>query len=410
MLNVTNILQQFPILQQEINGKPLVYLDSAATAQKPLCVLDAVRDYYLHSNAPVGRGVYALAATAESIYAAAREKARAFLNAKESTEIIFVPNTTFAVNLVATSFGGMELRTGDRVLISVMEHHSNLVPWQMACAAHGAHLDVIPISDEGVIDIAAYEKLLTPRTKIVAITHVSNVLGTINPIREMIAVAHAQSPRPIPVLVDGAQAVPHLRVDVQELDCDFYVFSGHKIYAPTGSGVLYAQRALLEKMPPYQAGGGMINKVSFERTTFAELPQKFEAGTLDVGAAIGLAAALDFVNAIGIDNIARHEGELLQYATAKLQEIPRLKIIGTAPNPNKAAVISFVFPDIHPHDVATILDSEGIAVRAGHHCAMPLMERLRLPATTRASFGVYNTKDDVDALARALVKTRQMFG
>lgn len=408
MLDTAHIRQQFPLLQRSMHAKPLTYLDSAATTQKPLVVIDALRDYYLKHNAPVLRGVYALSVQAEDVHIAVREQVRAFINAQSSVEIIFVPNTTFATNLVASSFSKMALKSDDRVLVSVMEHHSNLVPWQMACAAYGAHLDVIPMSDDGVIDMAAYARLLTPRTKIVAITHVSNVLGTINPIREMVALAHANKPQSIPVLVDGAQAVPHIAIDVQQLDCDFYVFSGHKIYAPTGSGVLYGKRALLEKMPPYQGGGGMVQRVSFTQpTTFADLPAKFEAGTPDVGGVVGLGAALDFVNSIGIAAIAAHEHELLQYATAQLQQVPQLKIIGTAPQ--KASTISFVFEHVHPHDVATILDNEGIAVRAGHHCAMPLMERLSLPATTRISFGMYNTQEDIDILIQALHKTQRMF-
>lgn len=409
MLDLATIRQQFPILQRKMSGKPLIYLDSAATTQKPRCVIDAVSNCYLQSNAPVGRGVYSLAADAEDVYLHAREKVRAFLNARDNAEIIFVPNTTFAINLVAASFCSIAITAGDRILVSAMEHHSNLVPWQIVCAKYGAHLDIIPITDDGVIDLAAYERLLTPRTKIVAITHLSNVLGTINPIKEMIASAHTQQSHQIPVLVDGAQAAPHLSIDVQDLDCDFYTFSGHKIYATTSSGVLYGKRAWLEKMPPYQTGGGMVDQVNYASSTFAAIPQKFEAGTPDVGGAVGLAAALDFIAALGgVAEVARYEDELLQYATQRLQEIPQLRIVGAALN--KAAVISFVFPDIHPHDVATILDSEGVAVRAGHHCAMPLLQRLGLPATTRVSFGVYNTKEDVDVLVSALHKARQFFG
>lgn len=404
MLDINKIRSYFPILHEQVNGKTLVYLDNAATTQKPLSVINAISDYYLHYNANVGRGVYTLAERATAAYEEVREKVRVFLNAKHKSEIVFVPNATFALNLVAQSFGKNVVKTGDSVLISAMEHHSNLVPWQMLCEEKGAHLDVIPITDEGEIDIVAYEKLLTPRTKILALTHVSNVLGTINPVAQMIQMAHAKQ---IPVLLDGAQAVPHMSVDVQQLDCDFYVFSGHKIYAPTGSGALYVKKEILTKMPPYQGGGSMIKTVSFSKTSYADVPERFEAGTPDIGGVIGLGAALDFMCEVGMASIARHEDKLLHYATSRLKELPQLKIIGEALQ--KTAVISFVFSDIHPHDIATILDSEGIAVRAGHHCVMPLMERFQVPATTRISFAMYNTKNEVDLLIEGLKKVRQMF-
>jgi cysteine desulfurase / selenocysteine lyase len=403
--NPYEIRRLFPLLNQQVHEKPLVYLDNAATTQKPLAVINALCDYYMHENSNIGRSVYALAERATTHYNNVREKTRAFLNAHESCEIIFTPNSTFAVNLVASSLGKLLIGPRDRILVSTMEHHSNFVPWQMLCEEKGAHLDVIPITDDGIIDMYAYDQLLTPQTKIIAISHVSNVLGTINPIKKMIAMARAHGIKA--VLVDGAQAIPHLAIDVQDLDCDFYVFSGHKIYAPTGSGALYGKKTWLEKMPPYQSGGGMIKSVSTTKTTFADLPEKFEAGTPDIGGVIGLGAALDFVKSVGIHNIAQHEKKLLDYATAQLKNIPNLKIIGEAPD--KASVISFVFPDMHPHDIATILDTDGIAVRAGHHCAMPLVvERFHLPATTRLSLAMYTIKEEIDALVKGLLKAREI--
>jgi len=423
-LDIKQMRQCFPILQQLVRGKPLVYLDNAATTQKPLQVIEALSNYYLNHNANVGRGVYLLAEQATSAYNKVREKIRAFINAPSTEEIIFTPNATFAINLVANCFGRIPAHSGvsagDRVLISAMEHHSNLVPWQILCEEKNAHLDVIPISDDGLIDLDAYLQLLTPRTKIVAVAHVSNVLGTINPIKEMIASAHQHG---IPVLIDGTQAAPHLTIDVQQLDCDFYIFSGHKIYAPTGSGVLYGKKTWLETMPPYQSGGGMVKMVNFTKTTYADLPDKFAAGTPNIGSIIGLGAAIDFLTEIGMDKIASYEKELVNYAWYRLGEIPQLKILGppniataitaTASDHQRlhhTTVISFVFPHIHPHDIATVLDDEGIAVRAGNHCAMPLMARLGVPATTRASFAFYNTKEEIDALINGLLKTCSIFG
>lgn len=404
MLDINKIRKYFPILQQQIAGKDLVYLDNAATMQKPLAVINAISDYYLHDNANVGRGVYALAERATAIYAGVRDKVRDFLHAQDSDEIVFVPSATFAINLVAQSFGKKVVHAGDRVLISEMEHHSNLLPWQALCDEVGAYLDVISVRDDGTIDMDVYAQLLTERTKIVAVTHVSNVLGTINPIEKMIQMAHVQN---IPVLIDGAQAAPHLKIDVQKLACDFYVFSGHKLYAPTGSGALYVKKEILTAMPPYQTGGGMIKAVNFCKTIYADAPERFEAGTQDVGSIVGMGAALDFIREIGLSNIADHEDDLLRYATARLQEIPNLRILGETEQ--KTAVISFVFSDIHPHDIATILDQEGIAVRAGHHCAMPLIERLRVPATTRISFAMYNNKEEIDVLVDGLNKVQQIF-
>lgn len=405
MLDITKIRAQFPILQQLINNKPLVYFDNAATTQKPLQVIQALSDFYLTKNANVNRGVYTLSEYSSTAYSDVREKVRKFINSKHKEEIIFVPNATTATNLVASSLGRVRLHEGDEVLISMMEHHSNFVPWQMACEQAGAKLRAIPITEIGTINLDEYRRRLTERTKIVAITHVSNVLGTINPIKEMVALAHEKN---IPVLVDGAQAVPHMTVDVQDLDCDFYVFSGHKMYAPTGSGVLYGKLALLQEMPPYQGGGGMIKTVSFTKTTYADSPEKFEAGTPDVSGVIGLGAAIDYLNEIGMNDIAEHDKELLHYATERLLEIKGLRIIGQASQ--KATVISFVFENIHPHDVGTILDSEGVAVRVGHHCAMPLMGHYNIPATTRASFALYNTKQEVDVFIKGLEKALQIFG
>lgn len=404
MLDITKVREQFPILQQITNGKQLVYLDSAATSQKPLQVIEAVSNFYLTKNANVHRGVYKLSEYSSVAYSEVREKVRNFINAKRTEEIIFVPNATTAINLVASSFGGMKLREGDEVVVSMMEHHSNFVPWQMACERVGAKLIAVPLTETGTIKIDQFEKSLTNRTKIIAITHVSNVLGTINPIKEMIAIAHARN---IPILVDGAQAVPHMAVDVQDLDCDFYVFSGHKMYAPTGSGALYGKFDLLQEMPPYQGGGGMIKTVSLAKTTYADLPEKFEAGTPDISGVIGLGAAIDYLHEIGMDNIAAHGQELLQYASVRLSDVKGLHIIGQSPQ--KSAVISFIFEDIHPHDVGTILDSEGVAVRVGHHCAMPLMDYYNIPATTRVSFGVYNTKQEIDVLIKGLEKAVRIF-
>ncbi len=396
--------RDFPILRETVRGKPLVYLDNAATTQKPQAVVDAERDYYLHLNANVHRGVHDLSQRATDAYEAARATACRFLNAASDREIVFVRGTTEAINLVAQSYARPLLKAGDEILISAMEHHSNIVPWQMVCAQTGAQLKVVPISDAGELDMAAYGQLLGSRTRLVAVTHLSNALGTIAPVARMIEMAHAAG---VPVLLDGAQAVSHLKVDVRALGCDFYAFSGHKIFGPTGIGVLYGKAALLEAMPPYQGGGDMIRSVTFEKTEYNELPYKFEAGTPNIGGAIALGAALDYVSAVGLEAIAAHEHELLEYATGLVGTVPGLRIIGTAPR--KASILSFTMEGIHPHDIGTILDHDGIAIRAGHHCAMPLMQRFGLAGTARASFALYNTRREVERLAAALHKVREMF-
>lgn len=396
-----NYKKDFPILQQKIHGKPLVFLDSAASSQKPSCVIQAIEQYYQQDHANIHRGVYELSERATEAYENGRKIIQEFIHAAHAHEIIFVRGTTEAINLVAQSYGRSEFKAGDEIIVSTMEHHSNIVPWQML---QDQVLRVIPVTDSGEIDLVAYEKLFTSRTKMVAITHASNVLGTINPIQEMVKIAHAHQ---VLVLVDGAQAFPHLPVNVQELDCDFYAFSSHKAYGPTGLGVLYGKSALLEKMPPYQGGGDMIERVSFEKTTYAKCPNKFEAGTPHIAGVVGFAKAIQYMQIIGMKNIVEHEQALLKMATAKLLEVPGLRVIGTAKH--KVGVISFVLADIHPHDIGTILDHEGVAVRAGHHCAMPLMERFAVPATVRASFGVYNTEDDIDALIQGLHVAKRLF-
>ncbi|MFZ3201098.1 MAG: cysteine desulfurase [Candidatus Acidiferrales bacterium] len=403
-LDIERIRQDFPILREKIHGKPLVYLDNAATTQKPQIVIDRVARYYERENANIHRGVHLLAERATEEYEAARKTAQAFLNAARAEEVIFVRGATEAINLVAQTYGRAHVGTGDEVLITGMEHHSNIVPWQMLCEEKKAKLRVAPINDHGELLLDEFEKLLGPRTKLVAVTHVSNALGTINPVRRMIEMAHARN---IPVLVDGAQAAPHLKVDVQALDCDFYAFSGHKVYGPTGIGVLYGRSALLEAMPPYQGGGDMISSVTYEKTIYNKLPYKFEAGTPDIAGVIGLGAALEYVKNLGIDKIAAHEDELLEYATRTISAIPDVRLIGTAKE--KAGVLSFVLGDIHAHDVGTILDQEGIAIRTGHHCSQPVMQRFGVPATARASFGLYNTREEVDALARGIRKVREVF-
>ncbi|MFN0059013.1 MAG: cysteine desulfurase [Planctomycetota bacterium] len=403
--DVARVRAEFPVLHQRVHDRPLVYLDSAASSQKPSVVLDAMTALYERDYSNVHRGVHALSERSTTRFEATRERVRAFVNARESREIIFVRGTTEGINLVAASYARPRLERGDEVLVSVLEHHSNIVPWQLACEATGAALRVIPCDERGVLDLDAYAKLVTDRTRIVAISHVSNALGTVNPIGEMIAVAHA---RGAIVVVDGAQAAPHLPIDVRALDADFYTFSGHKVYGPTGAGVLYGKAGLLEAMPPYQSGGDMIRSVSFDGTLFNDLPWKFEAGTPDIAAVVGLGAALDFVARIGCAAIAAHEHELLLAATRRLAAIPGLRLVGTAPA--KAAVVSFVLDDVHPHDIATVLDREGIAIRAGHHCAQPLMERLGVSATARASFACYNTLAEVEALGRAIEKCREVFG
>jgi cysteine desulfurase/selenocysteine lyase len=403
--DVEQVRAEFPILQRQVHGKPLVYLDSAASAQKPRAVLDAILRYYEHTNANVHRGVHRLAEEATDAHEGARETVRRFLNAPSTKEIVFVRGATEGVNLVAQSFARPRLVPGDEILVTGMEHHANIVPWQIVGQQTGASLAVVPIDDRGEISLEDLERRIGPRTRLVAVAHVSNALGTVNPVREIVRIAHR---RGIPVLVDGAQAVPHQPVDLRDLDADFYVFSGHKVYAPTGIGVLYGKAEHLEAMPPWQGGGDMIRSVTFERTTWNDLPWKFEAGTPHIEGAVGLAAALDWVGRIGLDRIAAWEHALLERATASLLEVPGLRIVGTARS--KAAVLSFVLDGIHPHDVGTILDREGIAVRTGHHCAQPVMDRYGLPATTRASFAAYNTFEEVEALVAGLRKVREVFG
>ena len=394
----------FPILRQRVHGKPLVYLDNAATTQKPQSVIDAVVRYYAHDNANVHRGVHALSQQATDAYEAARSRVQRFVNARAVDEIVFVRGTTEAINLVAQSYARPRMQPGDEILISAMEHHSNIVPWQLVCEQTGAVLKVAPIGDTGELEMEAFDALLGPRTRLVAITQLSNALGTIVPIERIVAAAHAIG---VPVLVDGAQAVSHLAVDVRALDCDFFAFSGHKVCGPTGIGALYGKADLLNAMPPYQGGGDMIRSVSFARTEYNDLPWKFEAGTPNVAGAIGLGAALDYVSALGIDAIAAHEHDLLAHATQEASRIPGLRIIGTAPR--KASILSFVLDGVHPHDIGTILDRGGVAIRAGHHCAMPLMQRFGIAGTARASFALYNTRDDVDALLAGIDEVRRMF-
>ena len=401
-LDVASLRADFPILATSVRGKPLVYLDNAATSQKPRAVIDAVRRYYETENANVHRGVYYLSERATAAYEGARERARAFLNAKESREIIFLRGTTEAINLVASSWGRVYLQPGDEVLVSAMEHHSNIVPWQLVCEQRNARLAVIPMNRHGELELEAYERLLRGPVKLVAVAHVSNSLGTINPIREMVRLAHA---RGIPVLVDGAQAAPHFPIDVQAVDCDFYTVSGHKMFGPTGIGVLYGKAAQLDAMPPYQGGGDMIHTVTFAKTTYAPLPAKFEAGTPHIAGAVGLAAAIDYLSALDRERLMTHEADLLAYATERLGAIPGVELVGTAAH--KASVISFVLQGIHPHDIGTIVDQEGVAIRTGHHCTQPVMDFFGLPATARASFAFYNTRGDVDVLVAALGKVRR---
>lgn len=395
--DVNRVRKDFPILQLKVHGKPLVYLDNAATSQKPQAVLDALDQYYRAENANIHRGVHYLSEVATRGYEGTRAKIQRFLNAASEREIIFVRGTTEAANLVAHSYGRAQLKAGDEIIITGMEHHSNIVPWQMLCEDTGAKLRVVPLNNNGELILEEFETLLNSHTKLVALVHVSNSLGTINPIKKIIALAHE---RKVAVFIDGAQAVPHMAVDVHALDCDFYAFSGHKIFGPTGIGVLYAKESLLKKMRPYQGGGDMIKSVTFEKTTYNDLPHRFEAGTPDIAGVIGLGAALDYVSGLGYDKIAAHEHELLEYATAALLTIPGLKIIGTAKH--KASVISFVLDGIHPHDVGTILDRSGIAVRTGHHCTQPVMKRFNVPATSRASFAFYNTTAEIDALVQGI--------
>ena len=395
----------FPLLRQRVNGKPLVYFDNAATSQKPQVVIDAIIRYYEEENSNIHRGVHYLSERATQAYEGVRVKVQHLLNAAHQREIVFVRGTTEAINLVAHSYGRTAVGAGDEVLISAMEHHSNIVPWQILCGEKGAALRVIPIDDRGEIIQEEYERLLTPRTKIVALTHVSNALGTVNPVKSMVAAAHA---RGIPVLVDGAQAVPHMKVDVRELGCDFYAFSSHKAFGPTGVGILYGVTRLLDAMPPYQSGGDMIKSVTFEKTVYNDLPHKFEAGTPNIGGGMGLGAAIDYINEIDLGSVEMFEQELLEYATQGAQEIPGLRIIGTARR--KAAVLSFVIDGVHPHDIGTILDDEGIAIRTGHHCAQPVMQRFGVPATARASFAFYNTKEEIDVFLAALRRVKEVLG
>jgi cysteine desulfurase/selenocysteine lyase len=403
-LDVEKIRQDFPILREQVNGKPLVYLDNAATAQKPQMVIDAIQQYYQSYNSNIHRGVHQLSQQATEAYEKARVKAQRLLNAPESREIIFVRSTTEAINLVAQTYGREHLRAGDEVIVSAMEHHSNIVPWQMVCQEKEAKLCVIPINDKGELLLEEYEKLLNERTRVVAVTHISNALGTINPIKRMIEQAHQYD---AVVLIDGAQGAPHMELDVQALDCEFYAFSGHKFYGPTGVGILYGKGDLLDSLPPYQGGGEMILSVSFEKTTYNVVPHRFEAGTPNIVGGIGLGAAIDYVNDIGLETISDYEAGLLNYATERLSQVPEWRIIGTAEN--KASIISFVMDDIHAHDVGTILDQEGIAVRTGHHCAQPVMERFQVPATSRASFAFYNTKQEIDALVQGMHKVMEVF-
>jgi cysteine desulfurase/selenocysteine lyase len=403
VFDVERVRRDFPILQQQSHGRPLVFLDSAASAQKPRQVIDAMSEFYRRDYANIHRGVYELSQRATDAFEGARDKVRDFLNA-DSREIVFVRGATEAINLVARTYGARNIGPGDEVLITAMEHHSNIVPWQLLCEEKRAVLQVAPIDDSGELLMDEFEKRLSSRTRMVAVTHVSNALGTVNPVREIADLAHA---RGVPVLVDGAQAVPHTRVDVRDIDCDFFAFSGHKLFGPSGVGALYGKAELLEEMPPYQGGGEMILSVDFEKSTFKEIPHKFEAGTPDIAGAVGLGAAIDYLNGVGFGGIAAHEKDLLAYGTAILEELPGLRIIGNASE--KASVLSFVLDGIHPHDVGTILDQEGIAVRTGHHCAQPVMDRFGVPATTRASLALYNTRSDLDALANGIRKVQEIF-
>jgi cysteine desulfurase/selenocysteine lyase len=399
------VRRDFPVLQQTVHGKPLVYLDNAATSQKPQSVIDSLVRYYSEFNANIHRGIHRLSEEATRAYEHARSQVRGFINAAEDREIVFVRGTTEAINLVAHSFGRAFVKPGDEIVITAMEHHSNIVPWQILGEQTGARLRVVPIDDEGQLMVEELEPMLTGKTRLIAVTHVSNALGTVNPIPRIAQLARR---RGIPVLVDGAQAVPHMRVDVRALDCDFYAFSGHKMFGPTGVGILYARSPWLEKMPPYQGGGSMISLVTFEKTHYAQPPYKFEAGTPDIGGGIALGAAIDYLAAIDFDAAAAHEHEVLAYAAERLASIKGLRLIGRPRE--RAGVLSFVLDGVHPHDIGTILDREGVAIRAGHHCAMPIMQRYGVPATARASIAFYNTKEDMDALVRGILKVREVFG
>ncbi|MBU8871316.1 MAG: cysteine desulfurase [Gemmatimonadales bacterium] len=397
--------RDFPIFRTNSRDNGLIYLDSGASAQKPHSVLTSIQDFYDSAYANIHRGVYQLSEEATLRYEGGRERVRRFLNARRVEEIVFVRGTTEAINLLASTFGRSKVGPGDEILITHMEHHSNIVPWQMLCQSTGAHLVVVPITDDGALDLEEFERLLGPRTKLVSVAHVSNALGTINPVKEIVRLAHDKG---VPVVIDGAQAVPHLPVDVQDLDCDFYVFSGHKIYGPTGIGALYGKAGHLAAMPPYQGGGDMIESVTFDKTTYAPVPARFEAGTPNIAGVVGLTAALDYVDAVGFEAIQEHGEDLLEHGTRLLEEIPGLRIVGTAAR--KVPVFSFVLDDIHPHDVGTFLAGANVAVRAGHHCAQPVMERFGVPATTRASLGIYNTREDLQALVDAILQLRRFFG
>ncbi|MDP6977900.1 MAG: cysteine desulfurase [Myxococcota bacterium] len=403
--DVRSVRRDFPIFEQTMRGKPLVFLDSAASAQKPAAVAERMADFYKHEYASIHRGVYQLSEAATFEFEKARGKIARFINAANPHEIIITRNATESINLVAWSWGRKHLGTDDEILITGMEHHANIVPWQMLCQETGAELRVVPLLEDGSLEPGAFEAMLNERTRLAALCHVSNALGTVNPMREMIAAAHAQG---IPVLVDGAQAAPHMAVDVQDLDADFYAISAHKVFGPSGVGVLYGKLALLEAMPPYQGGGSMIHTVSFEKTTYAEVPARFEAGTPDIAGVIGFGEALDYLEQIGMSAIEAWEKELLDYATDRLAEVPQVRLIGTAAN--KASVLSFIIEGAHPHDIGSILDQEGIAIRAGHHCAQPVMERFGIPATARASLAFYNTKEDIDVLVRGIHRVLEFFG
>ena len=403
--DVKRLREDFPILKQKVHGKPLIYLDNAATSQKPAQVIEAILRFYTHDCSNVHRGVHLLSERATEAYEGTRTKIQRFLNASDSREIVFVRGTTEGINLVAQTYGRQNFKVGDEVVITGLEHHSNIVPWQIICAEKGAFLHVVPINDRGELMLEEFEKLLNVRTRLVAVAHVSNALGTINPVRQIVEMAHA---RGVPVLVDGAQAVPHMKVDVQELGCDFYAFSGHKVFGPTGIGALYGKAELLEAMPPFQGGGDMISSVTFEKTIYNVIPYKFEAGTPNIADVYGLGAALDYVNQVGLANISSYEHALLSYATEAIQQIPGVRIIGTARE--KAGVISFVLEGVHAHDVGTVLDREGIAVRTGHHCAQPVMDRFGVPATVRASLAFYNTKQEINALAAGIQRVKALFG
>jgi cysteine desulfurase/selenocysteine lyase len=403
-LDCRAVREDFPILATQVHGRPLVYLDNAATTQKPRAVINRLSHFYTHENANVHRGVHELSARATDAYEAARRTVCRFLKAADPSEMVFVRGTTEAINLVAQTYGRTHVAAGDEVVVTVMEHHSNIVPWQMLCEEKGARLRVVPMTDAGELRVDEYEALLSDRTRIVAVGHVSNALGTINPIQRIARSAHA---RGVPVIVDGAQAVAHMPVDVGALDCDFYAFSGHKVFGPTGIGVLYGRAALLDAMPPYQGGGDMISSVSFDRTLYNALPYKFEAGTPNIAGAVGLAAAIEYVESLGLDRIGAHEDDILAYGTRLLMQVPGLRLTGTAEE--KTGILAFTLDGVHPHDVGTILDREGVAIRTGHHCCQPLMDRLGVPATARASLAVYNTRDEIDALADALARARKVF-